>query len=168
MNDLILDEDEKLHNKKINKTILVFKIMLLTFLSILLVMCIIPLGKIRMVDVNFYQFVFKTFSKEKTNWLALLRLIPLMLAIDFAISIIIDFIFRKKDTLRKRIIDLIFVIVFTILWEWFYIVGMLGYVNENYGTSINFILFFSICSLPVIVLLIEIVLLILHQKIISY
>jgi len=168
MNDFILDEEEKLHNKKINKAILIFKITLFTFLSVLLIMCIIPLGKIRMVDVNFYQFVFKTFSKEKTNWFALLRLIPLMLAIDFTISMIIDFIFRKKDTLRKRIIDLILVIIFTILWEWFYIVGMLGYVNENYGTSINLILFFSICALPVVGLLIEVVLLILHQKIISY
>jgi hypothetical protein len=168
MNDLILDEEEKLHNKKINKAILVFKITLFAFLSVLLIMCNIPLGKIRMTDVNFYQFAFKTFSKEKTNWFTLLRLIPLMLAIDFAISMIIDFIFRKKDTLRKRIIDLILVIIFTILWEWFYIVGMLGYVNENYGTSINLILFFSICTLPIIILVLELILLILHQKIISY
>ncbi len=168
MNDFILDEDEKLHNKRINKTILVFKITLFAFLLILLIMCNIPLGKIRMVDVNFYQFASKTFSKEKTNWLTLLRLIPLMLAIDFAISMIIDFIFRKKDTLRKRVIDFILVIVFAMLWEWFYIVGMLGYVNENYGTSINLILFFSICTLPIIILVLELILLILHQKIISY
>ena len=168
MNDLILDKEEKLHNKRINKTILIFKITLFAFLLVLLIMCIIPLGKIRMTDVNFYQFVFKTFSKEKTNWFALLRLIPLMLAIDFTISMIIDFIFRKKDTLRKRIIDLILVIIFAILWEWFYIVGMLGYVNENYGTSINLILFFSICSLPVFLLTIETILIVLYKKIISY
>ena len=168
MNDFILDESEKLHNKRINKAILIFKIILFTFLLVLLIMCIIPLGKIRMTDINFYQFVFKTFSKEKTNWFTLLRLIPLMLAIDFTISMIIDFIFRKKDTLRKRIIDLILVIIFTILWEWFYIVGMLGYVNENYGTSINLILFFSICSLPVFLLTIETILIVLYKKIISY